>query len=141
MKNYQMMVISVVPFIVFPQMNYAREQVEAKPTYLAEAPLPKGWPIPGPYDQVSVKKYPACRVVVTEGTGSSLTFLRLFRHSALSYAWQGGRSTAHLKKAEKSLLVELQKRKLEYSALRLLGYNGPGVPNEKKTWELQAILK
>lgn len=60
---------------------------------------------------------------------------------ALSYAWQGDDSKATIKKAKEALMAELKKRKLEYSSMRLLGYNGPGVPKEKKTWELQAMLK
>ena len=33
----------------------------AAPAYVSEAPLPKGWPQPGPYNQVSEKNYPAYR--------------------------------------------------------------------------------
>ena len=168
-----------------------------KPKYISEAPLPKGWPQPGPYNQVSEKRYPAYRAAFTNGKGSSFAFWRLFRHikrqeipmtspvemgmeqkddkrlgktsmaflyqgqdvgktgpdgakitvkdvaatRALSYAWQGDDSKANIAKAKQSLFEELKKRKLEHASIRLLGYNGPGVPRDKKTWELQAIIK
>ena len=195
--NTQTAVLSIVPLFLFTQMSDAKEKAAPKPAYVAEAPLPKGWPKPGPYNQVSEKKYPAYRAAVTTGKGSSFTFWRLFRHikknnipmtspvemgmkneegkslsmqsmaflyqgqdvgkagadgnkievkdvpaaKALSYAWQGDDSKATIKKAKEALMAELKKRKLEYSSMRLLGYNGPGVPKEKKTWELQAMLK
>ena len=78
--NAQTVVLSVVSLLLFSQMNYAEEKVAPKPAYVDEAPLPKGWPKPGPYNQVSEKKYPAYRAAITEGTGSSFAFWRLFRH-------------------------------------------------------------
>ena len=50
-----------------------------KPAYLAEAPLPKGWPEPGPYNQVTEKAYPKYRAAVTKGS-SGLSFWTLFGH-------------------------------------------------------------
>ena len=55
---------------------------------------------------------------------------------ALSYAWQGDDTKANIKKAKDALTAELEKRKLEYSSMRLLGYNGPGVPKDKKTYQM-----
>lgn len=48
-------------------------------TYKSEAPLPKGWPTPGPYNQVSEKGYPAYRAAITKNSGS-LAFFTLFGH-------------------------------------------------------------
>jgi hypothetical protein len=50
-----------------------------EPTYVSEAPLPKGWPQPGPYNKVVEKQYPDYRVAVTSG-GGGLSFWTLFSH-------------------------------------------------------------
>jgi hypothetical protein len=50
------------------------------PAYVNEAPLPQGWPQPGPYDQVSEKKYPAYRAAFTNGKGETSAFWTLFAH-------------------------------------------------------------
>ena len=57
----------------------AQDATTEKPTYQSEAPLPKGWPAPGPYDQVSEKTYPKYRAAVTTG-GSGMSFWTLFSH-------------------------------------------------------------
>ncbi len=195
--NLQIVVISVMSLFLFSQMNHAGEQNAAKPAYVSESPLPKGWPMPGPYDQVTEKKYPAYRAAVTKGKGSSFAFWRLFKHiknnnipmtapvemrmkdedgkalamdsmaflyqdlavgekgsdgakvtvvdvaaaKALSYAWQGDRDKKTIQRAKDELLAELSNKQLKHSSFRLLGYNGPSVDKDKKTWELQAILK
>jgi len=56
----------------------APAQAEA-PAYVSEAPLPKGWPAPGPYDQVAEKTYPKYRAAITKG-GSGFSFWTLFGH-------------------------------------------------------------
>jgi len=189
---------SILSLMLFTPLTQAEDKAAAeKPAYVAEAPLPKGWPKPGPYNKVSDKKYPAYRAAITEGKGSTFAFWRLFRHikknnipmtspvemgmkneegkalamnsmaflyqgqdvgkagadgakikvadvpaaTALSYAWQGDDSKANRKKAKDAILAELKKRKLEYTSMRLLGYNGPGVADDKKTWELQAMIE
>ena len=48
--------------------------------YVAEAPLPKGWPVPCTYGVVTVKEFPAYRAAYTEGWSSSFAFWRLFSH-------------------------------------------------------------
>jgi len=53
---------------------------ENPPSYRSEAPLPKGWPEPGPYNQVSEKTYPAYRAAFTDGKGQTGAFWRLFGH-------------------------------------------------------------
>jgi hypothetical protein len=52
----------------------------AAPAYVSEAPLPDGWPQPGPYDQVSVKTYPAYRAAFTTNRWQSFGFWTLFGH-------------------------------------------------------------
>ena len=48
--------------------------------YLSESPLPKGWPEPGPYDEVALKKYPAYRAAFSTGGRPNGEFMTLFRH-------------------------------------------------------------
>ena len=52
----------------------------AAPRYLSESPLPKGWPEPGPFNQVVRKKYPAYRAAFTPGASPNFGFWRLFKH-------------------------------------------------------------
>lgn len=52
----------------------------APPAYVSEAPLPKGWPKPGPYDQVTEKSLPAYRAAFTSQAGQGRAFWRLFLH-------------------------------------------------------------
>jgi hypothetical protein len=167
------------------------------PGYVDEAPLPKGWPKPGPYDQVSEKSYPSYRAAFTTENRENGAFGTLFSHiqkndipmtapveismaegdaqnlrqtslaflyqdttvgktgadgakievrdvpamKTLSYTWQGDRNEANIAKAKSALEAALKDRKIEAKGFRLLGYNGPGIPELKRTWELQALLK
>lgn len=52
----------------------------AAPKYLSESPLPKGWPEPGPFNQVVRKKYPAYRAAFTAESSPNGGFRRLFKH-------------------------------------------------------------
>ena len=45
-----------------------------------EAELPKGWPAPGPYDEVTKKEYPVYRAAFTENGGQTRSFWTLFQH-------------------------------------------------------------
>ena len=60
---------------------------------------------------------------------------------ALSYAWQGTDSKENIAKARTALEETLESQNVETTGFRLLGYNGPGTPRDKRTWELQALLK
>ena len=167
------------------------------PAYVDEAPLPKGWPKPGPYDQVSEKSYPPYRAAFTTAKRENGAFGTLFSHiqkndipmtapveismaegdgqnlrqtslaflyqdtavgktgadganvevrdvpatETLSYTWQGDRNEANIAKAKAALEAALKDRKIEAKGFRLLGYNGPGIPELKRTWELQALLR
>ena len=173
----------------------AGEAPEDRPRYVDEAPLPAGWPDPGPYDRVTEKNYPSYRAAFTDGKGQTSAFWTLFLHikkndipmtapvempmvekdgrldesgmgflyqngkvepkerdgakveirdvpaaRVLSYAWQGPDSKKNVAHAREQLEAELARRDLEESGFRLLGYNGPGTPRGKRTWELQALL-
>lgn len=181
--------------LALPACSAAETPAEEKaPSYVSEAPLPKGWPEPGPYNEVAEKEYPKYRAAVTEGS-SGLSFWTLFGHikkkdipmtapvemkmeekdgdmekvnmaflyqntevgktgddgkkvkvkdigksKALSYAWMGNDSRDQIKQARKALEKSLKERGLKAESFRLLGYNGPGTPRKKRTYELQAIL-
>ena len=169
---------------------------EPAPKYVDEAPLPEGWPEPGPYEEVVEKTYPAYRAAFTDKRGETRAFWTLFMHikkrdipmtapvempleaederlnesgmaflyqnqnvgktgrdgdkievkdipeaKALTFAWQGRDSKENRQKARKAIDRELDDRDLEAAQFRILGYNGPRTPAQKKTWELQAILK
>lgn len=170
-------------------------QAEEIPKYHAEAPLPKGWPTPGPYNVVSDKTFPAYRAAYTPGSLKNFAFMRLFRHikregipmtspvemnmqqkdeslemksmgfmyidtnvgkigkdggkievrdvpamKTLCYTWQGKNSSASRKIANAALAAELKQRGVESTDFRILGYNGPGVTSDKKTWEMLVVL-
>jgi len=50
------------------------------PEYVSESPLPKGWPPPGPYNQVAEKSYPEYRTAFTRRGGGGGAFWTLFSH-------------------------------------------------------------
>ena len=168
----------------------------AVPSYVDEAPLPLGWPKPGPYDRVMQKSYPAYRAAFTSGKSETGAFWTLFTHikknkipmtspvemamgeeggalkqsgmaflyrnrtigkkgadgskvevrdvaaaKVLSYAWQGDDSAKNVSTAKQELQAALHTRKISGKGFRLLGYNGPGTPRDKQTWELQALIE
>jgi hypothetical protein len=173
----------------------AQEPKPAESGYVSEAPLPKGWPEPGPYGKVVRKKLPAYRAAFTTAGGRGGSFWTLFMHikkneipmtapvemameaegdgltmasmaflyqdgtvgspgaqgavevkdipaaEVWSYAWQGGDGAEKVKLAKAKLEEKLAAEKGKAKSYRLLGYNGPGTPREKSTWELQAVLE
>ena len=180
----------------WPLVSCAEPPKDGKPAYVSEAPLPEGWPEPGPYNEVRKKSYPAYRAAFTDGKGENSAFWTLFRHikrqsipmtapvemelreqndaleqnsmaflyqhgevgntgqdgenvevrdvpaaTVLSYAWQGPDTRENISTAKKALEQALENQGLQSTGFRLFGYNGPGTPRAKKTWELQALLK
>ncbi len=168
----------------------------AASAYVDEAPLPAGWPKPGPYNEVSEKSYPAYRAAFTGGSGETASFWTLFLHikrkdipmtapvqmtmdddggklkqagmaflyqngdvgekgadgskvevrdvvaeKVLSYTWQGTDSKENIADAKAKLEGALAEKQTKAKNFRLLGYNGPGTPRTKRTWELQAVLE
>lgn len=200
MNSMKRCLLSLPPLLLvsagFAQADKAGGKAAGQqPQYVAEAPLPRAWPKPGPYNEVTLKNFPAYRAAYTPGWSSTFAFWRLFSHikrkeipmtapvemgmgqkgdrlgmrymgflyqhgevgqagkdgkrievfdmpamQALSYTWQGGRNKAAMKTARAALDKELKKRGLKSSDYRVLGYNGPGVPDEKKTWEMLLVL-
>jgi hypothetical protein len=58
----------------------AQEKPAPAPAYVSEAPLPKGWSTPGPYDEVTRKTLPAYRAAFTKTGGRGGSFWTLFMH-------------------------------------------------------------
>ncbi len=52
----------------------------AVPAYVDEAPLPVGWPKPGPYNEVTEKSLPAYRAAFTDNNTETTAFWTLFLH-------------------------------------------------------------
>jgi len=52
----------------------------AAPEYVDEAPLPDGWPKPGPYNETTLKQMPAYRAAFNSNDGRSIGFWSLFSH-------------------------------------------------------------
>ncbi len=196
MKKYYRPFILVLACLAAANAPAQTNTPTQSPAYVDEAPLPKGWPKPGPYDQVSEKSYPSYRAAFTtvkrengafgtlfshlqkndipmtapieismaEGDGQNLrqtSLAFLYQDTAvgktgadganvevsdvpaiktLSYTWQGDRNEANIAKAKAALEAALKDRQIEAKGFRLLGYNGPGIPEIKRTWELQALL-
>lgn len=51
-----------------------------KSGYLEESPLPKGYPMPGPFGEITKKSYPEYRAAVTSTNGPNRGFWTLFQH-------------------------------------------------------------
>jgi hypothetical protein len=60
--------------------SHAQEPPANAPSYVSEAPLPEGWPTPGPYDQVIRKTLPAYRAAFAKAGGRGGSFWTLFLH-------------------------------------------------------------
>jgi hypothetical protein len=60
--------------------SFAKDPPDAAPAYVSEAPLPEGWPAPGPYDQVTTKTLPAYRAAFAQPGGRGSSFWTLFTH-------------------------------------------------------------
>ncbi|MEY3896314.1 MAG: hypothetical protein RLZZ214_1834 [Verrucomicrobiota bacterium] len=52
----------------------------SEPVYVSESALPKGWPAPGPFNQVTRKQYPAYRAAFTASSSPNGGFWTLFKH-------------------------------------------------------------
>lgn len=83
MKKLKILTATLFPFLALgshAQELPKAEDAKVAPLYQAEAPLPKGWPTPGPYNVVSEKKFPAYRAAYTDGSWQNFAFMRLFKH-------------------------------------------------------------
>ena len=69
--------------VVMAEENPAKDAAKqaGASRYISEAPLPKGWPEPGPYKQVTRKSYPAYRAAFTPTKVPTADFAGCFRTS------------------------------------------------------------
>ena len=156
-----------------------------------EAPMPEGFPQPGPVDKIVYKSYPTYRSAKMSNTNSkNISFMRLFGHikknkismtapvimdlnenaqrqtmaflyanQSLGSVGQKGDIEVGDRKAQEYISIGMRGRETQelinsavtklrrsltdqdkYKAIgvpRLLGYNSPMVPSEKRFWEVQ----
>ncbi|MCM8536618.1 MAG: heme-binding protein [Lentisphaeraceae bacterium] len=164
---------------------------------LLEADLPKGFPKPGPLNEVVLKDYPSYRAARVGGAGmQNFAFMKLFGHikqngismtapvemtidekstkrkdmaflygnksignpgvtsngvdvldlpskKYISIGLKGRESTSLIKSSLMKLEDWLSKNEMyeEAGSARLLGYNSPMVPQDKRFWEVQIPVK
>ena len=63
-----------------PKKHVRENNKPGEERYISESPLPDGWPEPGPFGVVSLKKYPAYRAAFTADDRPNGGFMTLFRH-------------------------------------------------------------
>jgi hypothetical protein len=86
MKNFLMRIplfaLAILPVTAQPASKHFWKPAgsASEPVYLSESALPKGWPAPGPFNQVTRKKYPAYRAAFTTGPSPNSGFWTLFKH-------------------------------------------------------------
>jgi hypothetical protein len=73
---------SLIPSLAQPLSKGGEEKQNdpTVPSYKEESPLPKGWPMLGPFNQVMKKHYPAYRARFTPDSNANSGFGRLFKH-------------------------------------------------------------
>lgn len=80
MKNLTSLASLCVAAILPSCADPAAKVTAPEPVYISESALPEGWPAPGPFNQVTRKKYPAYRAAFTTSSSPNGGFLTLFRH-------------------------------------------------------------
>ena len=60
---------------------------------------------------------------------------------AFTYAFQGRDTKENIARARRAIERKTEEDGVAVSGYRLLGYNGPGIPDARKTWELQAMIE
>lgn len=77
-----LLAMTILPATAQPaSKHFAKPAAPAsEPVYLSESALPEGWPVPGPFNQVTRKKYPAYRAAFTPGSSPNGGFWTLFKH-------------------------------------------------------------
>ncbi len=80
--QFPLLAMVILPGTAQPaSKHFAKSAVPASETvYLSESALPKGWPTPGPFNQVTRKEYPAYRAAFTPGSSPNGGFWTLFKH-------------------------------------------------------------
>ena len=58
----------------------------------------------------------------------------------LSYTWLGPDNAANREKAINAINTYAAEQNMTPGEFKLLGYNGPSVPRDKRTWEIHAVI-
>lgn len=70
MHSFVIRTLALLPLALFFSCASAEDKaVLHESGYLEESPLPKGYPMPGPFNKISKKTYPAYRAAVTPTNG------------------------------------------------------------------------
>jgi hypothetical protein len=79
---FPLLAMGILPGAAQPASKHFENRAEpaSAPVYLSESALPKGWPAPGPFNQVTRKEYPAYRAAFTAGSSPNGGFWTLFKH-------------------------------------------------------------
>ena len=80
--QFTLLATAILPVTAQPASKNFEKRPEpaSAPVYLSESALPEGWPAPGPFYQVTRKKYPAYRAAFTAGSSPNGGFWALFKH-------------------------------------------------------------
>jgi len=96
----------------------------------------------GKFEQSSMAfLYQNGKVGSTGPDGAKVEVKDIPSNLTLSYTWQGADSKENITVARTALESALAERKTASKGFRLLGYNGPDTPRDKRTWELQALIE
>ena len=82
MKKSPIRLLALIPaaFLLSQCASAEDRAIQHESGYLEESPLPKGYPMPGPFGEISKKSYPEYRAAVTSTEGPNRGFWTLFRH-------------------------------------------------------------
>ena len=82
MKTSPLRLLALIPaaFLLSQCASAENRAILHESGYLEESPLPKGYPMPGPFGEITKKSYPAYRAAVTSTNGPNRGFMTLFRH-------------------------------------------------------------
>jgi hypothetical protein len=80
--QFPLLAMTILPGAAQPASKHFAKPAgpASEPVYLSESALPKGWPTPGPFNQVTRKEYPAYRAAFTPSSSPNGGFWTLFKH-------------------------------------------------------------
>ena len=80
--QFPLLAMTILPGAAQPASKHFAKPAgpASEPIYLSESALPKGWPAPGPFNQVTRKEYPAYRAAFTPSSSPNGGFWALFKH-------------------------------------------------------------
>ncbi len=80
--QFPLLAMTILPGAAQPASKHFAKPAgpASEPVYLSESALPKDWPAPGPFNQVTRKEYPAYRAAFTPSSSPNGGFWTLFKH-------------------------------------------------------------